>query len=262
MRLVSTASLLALIIAGAPAAAQDPPAPPASAPAAPASERDPEAIAALERMGAHLRTLTTFGVAGDITSEEVLQTGQSITYTGAIDLVAQRPNRLRANMDSSRKRRQYFYDGRTLTIWAPRQGFYTSVDAPGTIGEVLDVASERLNLVLPLSDMFELGVDPELTGRLTSAFFVGVEAVDDQKCEHYAFRQPGVDWEIWIREGEAPLPCMYRITSLEDPSRPDYIVRMSWDMSPVITDETFTFVAPEGADRIPVAMAGTRRAQQ
>src|SRR5688572_24040247 len=199
MRLVSTASLLALIIAGAPAAAQDPPAPPASAPAALASERDPEAIAALERMGAHLRTLTTFGVAGDITSEEVLQTGQSITYTGAIDLVAQRPNRLRANMDSSRKRRQYFYDGRTLTIWAPRQGFYTSVDAPGTIGEVLDVASERLNLVLPLADMFELGVDPELTGRLTSAFFVGVEAVDDQKCEHYAFRQPGVDWEIWIR---------------------------------------------------------------
>ena len=260
MRLVSTASMLALLCAGAPLAALTQPA--FAQTTAPAPERDPAAIAALERMGAHLRTLTTFGVAGDITSEEVLETGQSISYPGAIDMVVRRPDRLRANLDSSRKRRQYFYDGHTLTVYAPRQGFYTSVDAPPTIQGMLDVASERLNLVLPLSDMFELGVNPALTSRITSGFLVGIEAVDDQTCEHYAFRQPGIDWEIWIAEGDAPLPCMYRITSLEDPSRPDYIVRLTWTLAPVITDDTFTFVAPEGADRIPAAMARTQRAQQ
>jgi hypothetical protein len=265
MRLAATAIALVVVLSTAPAAAQTGGTPQPTAaqpPTAAAPLREPEAIAALERMGAHLRTLTSFAIAGDVTSEEVLETGQSISFTGAIDLVAQRPNRLRANLDSSRKRRQYFYDGRTLTIWAPRQGFYSTVEAPATIHEMLNTASDRLDLVLPLHDMFQFGVSPELTSRVTSGFFVGVEAVDDQKCEHYAFRQPDVDWEIWIREGEQPLPCMYRITNLADPSRPDYIVRLDWDTAPEITDETFTFVAPEGADRIPVALARTGRSPQ
>ena len=255
MRLVPTASILAIALAATTAAAQIPanratPTPPV-VPAAP--ERDPEAIAALERLGAHLRSVMTFGVSGDINTEEGLDTGQSIQYTGAIDLIAQRPGHLRANLDSSRKRRQYFYDGRTLTIWSPRQGFYATVPAPPTIHEMIETTSERLGLVVPFADLFELGVVPELTNRISAASLIGLEAVDDQKCLHYAFRQPNVDWEIWIREGDQPLPCMYRITDLRDPARPDYVARLTWDLAPVITAETFAFVPPEGAERIPVA---------
>ena len=259
MRLVSIASVLALLFVGGTASAQALPGQRAQSPAPSATPatpvRDPEAIAALERMGAYLRTVMTFGVSGDITTEEVLDTGQSIQYTGAIDIIAQRPGLMRANLDSSRKRRQYFYDGRTLTIWAPRQGYYATVAAPPTIHEMIELASDRLGLVVPFADMFELGINPELTSRITSAMFVGTEAVEDQKCLHYAFRQPNVDWEIWIREGEQPLPCMYRITDLRDPSRPDYQARLTWDLQPTITAETFVFVAPDGAERIPVATA-------
>ena len=260
MRLVSVASILAVAFIGSAAAAQALPGQrtqPTTAAPATAPVRDPEAIAALERMGAHLRSIMTFGVSGDITTEEVLETGQSVAYTGAIDLIAQRPGHLRANLDSSRKRRQYFYDGQNLTIWSPRQGFYTTIPAPATIKEMLDLASNRLNLVLPFADLFELGVNPELTSRITSAFFVGTEAVEDQRCLHYAFRQPDVDWEIWIRDGDQPLPCMYRITDLRDPARPDYVARLTWDLQPVITAETFTFVAPEGAESIPIATASS-----
>jgi hypothetical protein len=260
MRLIPTASLLALALTAATGAAQIPSGPPTAAPAPgastpAASARDPAAIAALERMGTYLRTLTTFAISGDLSTEEVLETGQTLQYNGSIELIAQRPGHLRANLDSSRKRRQYFYDGQNLTIWAPRQGYYATVPAPPTIGAMIETASERLGLVVPLADMFELGSDPVLTNRITSGFLVGTEAVDDQKCLHYAFRQPDVDWEIWIREGDQPLPCMYRITDLRDPSRPDYEVLLTWDLQPVITPETFVFVAPEGADRIPVATA-------
>ena len=269
MRLVSIASVLALLFVGGAASAQSLPGQrtqPAAQPSTPAAPvRDPEAIAALERMGAYLRTLQTFGVGGDIESEEVLDTGQTIQHTGTIDLIAQRPNRLRANLDSARKRRQYFFDGQTLTVWSPRQGYYATVAAPGTIIEMINLASERLDLVVPFADLFELGVDPQLIARITSGFLVGTEAIDDQRCVHYAFRQPNVDWEIWIREGDQPLPCKYRITSLEDPARPDYTVHLTWELQPQITAETFTFVAPDGADRIPLgipaATASTRGAR-
>jgi hypothetical protein len=254
MRLVPTAPAFAALLVMAGQAAAQPPGtnPPAHAPA-PAVQRDPEAIAALERMGDYLRSVMTFGISADVTSEEVLETGQTIQYTGAIDLIARRPAHLRVNVDSSRKRRQYFYDGHTLTIWAPRQGFYSTVNAPPSIKEMLQAANDRLGLVLPFADLFEFGVNPELTHRLTSATVIGVEAVEDQTCTHYAFRQPNVDWEIWIRTGDQPLTCMYRITDLRDPARPDYVARLTWDLHPTITPETFTFVAPAGADSIPVA---------
>jgi hypothetical protein len=254
MRLVPIApAFVALLVMAGQATGQPPNTGPSARAAAPAEQRDPEAIAALERMGGYLRSVMTFGINADITSEEVLETGQTIQYTGAIDLVAQRPGHLRANFDSTRKRRQYFYDGHTLTIWAPRQGFYATVAAPPSIKEMLQVANDRLNVVIPFADLFEFGVNPELTSRLTSATVIGVEAVEDQTCTHYAFRQPNVDWEIWIRTGEQPLVCMYRITDLRDPARPDYVARLTWDLNPTITPETFTFVAPPGAESIPVA---------
>src|SRR5688572_20565400 len=133
---VSTAPVLGLTLLLSSAALAQTPASAALQAAAPAATAhptlEPEAVAALERMGAYLRTLTTFGGEADVTSEEVLPSGQKIQYTGAIDLIATRPNRLRLNLDSTRKRRQYFYDGQTLTIWSPRQGYYTTIDAPPT----------------------------------------------------------------------------------------------------------------------------------
>jgi hypothetical protein len=221
--------------------------------AATGAERDAEAIAALEKMGAFLRTLTTFAVEGVGSTEESLSTGQKIQYPGTIDLLAIRPNRLRANVYSTRKRREYYYDGKTFTVFAPRQGFYAITEAPPTIKELLDKASDRLNIVLPMSDLFELGTDPALTARITSAFFVSTDVVGEQVCNHFAFRQPGVDWQIWIRDGAQPLPCKWVITGTDDPDQLDYELEFTWDLKPAVPADAFTFVPPSGVDRIALA---------
>jgi len=221
--------------------------------AAPAVVREPGAITALEKMGAYLRTLITFQVRGEGSTEEVYDTGQKIQLPGTIDLLVSRPNRLRANLNSTLKRREYFFDGNALTIFAPRQGYYAVVAAPGTVKEMLDKASERLHLVLPMVDLFDLGVDQQLTARITNAAFVSTDVIGDQVCNHYAFRQPGVDWQIWIRDGAQPLPCKWVITSTTDTAQPNHEMRLTWDLNPTVPPQAFTFVPPEGADRISIA---------
>jgi len=217
------------------------------------AEREPEAIAALEKMGGFLRTLTTFAVEGVGSTEEALTTGQKILHPGTIDLLATRPNRLRANVYSTRKRREFYYDGKTFTVFAPRQGFYATMEAPPTIKELLDKAQDRLGLVLPLSDLFELGIDPNLTARITSAFFVATDVVGDEVCNHYAFRQPGVDWQLWIRDGDQPLPCKWVITGTDASDPLDYEMEFTWDLAPEVPANAFSFVPPDGADRINLA---------
>jgi hypothetical protein len=81
------------------------PAVPASADTG-AAERDASAVAALERMGGYLRGLTTFQIRGQTSRDEVLDDGQSVEFDAVVDMIVQRPNRIRAEVTSDRKQPQ------------------------------------------------------------------------------------------------------------------------------------------------------------
>ena len=44
-------------------------------------------------------------------------------------LRVERPDHLRAEVESDRKAREYFYDGKTFTIYAPKVGYYAQIAA-------------------------------------------------------------------------------------------------------------------------------------
>ncbi|WP_182912007.1 DUF2092 domain-containing protein [Sphingomonas cavernae] len=228
--------------------AQTPPAQNAAPASAPA--REPEAIAALERMGASLRKLNSMALTADATTEEVLSTGQKIQYSGTVEIKARKPDRLRVSSKSDRKSRDFFYDGKTLTVFAPNLGYWGTVPAPATIREMVTQAHDKYDIEFPLADLFDLGQDPTLTARLTSAFKVGVEHIGGYPCQQYAMRQPGVDWQIWIREGAEALPCKMVITSTEDPAMPQYVALLKWNNAASVADSDFAFQPPEKARKI------------
>ena len=74
---------------------------------------------------------------------------------------------------------------------------------------------------------------------------MGKSMVGGVRCDHLAFRNPVVDWQIWIADGDKPLPHKYVLTTKDDPAQPEYIVLMSnWN------DALFNFSAPKGAKKI------------
>ena len=56
----------------------------------------------------------------ETTKDEVLDSGQKIQFDSTVDMQAQPRNRLRVDVNSDRKYRQYYYDGKTVTQYAPR----------------------------------------------------------------------------------------------------------------------------------------------
>ena len=83
--------------------------------------------------------------------------------------------------------------------------------------------------------------------------------IDGVRCDHIAFRNAEVDWQIWIQQGDKPVPRKFVITSKRMPGSPQFVSVMSnWQTAPVFTDATFSFVPPKGAQKIdflPVAPA-------
>ena len=224
---------------------------PASAKSAPAKPAiDPDAISALHKMGEFLRNQQNFSVQARMTTDDVLPSGQKVQYGGTVDLKVRRPDRMRMDIAGDRRNERMFYDGKTFTVFGERNGFYATFDAPGTLAELKDVLENKYAVDLPLADLFYWGTDADKTSSIQTATRVGAANVDGFVCDHFAFRQKDVDWEIWIEQGGRPLPRKLVITTTTEPSKPQHSAILNWDLGAKFDDTLFTFVPPANAHQI------------
>jgi hypothetical protein len=211
---------------------------------------DPAVMAALNRMGEFLREQQRMHVMAEMTTDEVLETGQKIQRTGLVDIKARRPDRLVAFIDSDRKTEKIIYDGKSLTIFEPKLGYYASTPAPPTLRETVDLAQERYGYDFPLADLFTWGTDRSPAAKVLSATNVGVSVIKGTPCDHYAFHQADVDWELWIERGPRPVPCKQVITTITERTQPQHVSVMQWDLAPKLDDQMFTFKPPANTHQI------------
>lgn len=220
--------------------------------AAPAATLDPAAKAALDRMGAYLRTLKSFSVKSYSSTEDVLDNGQKIMTGNQIRYVVQSPNNLFAELSADGDRhRFYYFDGTTFTVRGGDNNYYASAPFTGSNVQMLDKVAEKYGVELPLQDLFRWGNPGQETGRPTAGMRVGSAKVGDWETDHYAFRQQGVDFQIWIEKGDKPLPRKIVITSLDDPAQPEYIAVLDWNLTPEIAAGQFTYTPGPDSHKIP-----------
>lgn len=225
---------------------------PAPAPAAPAgaadSDIDPDAIEALRRMSAYLGTQTSFELKSSGAFDLVLDDGQRLQFGDNATFKVRRPNGFVIERVGDYKDRRFTYDGKQLTVSSPRTAYYAQVEAPPTIRETLALAADRYGIELPLTDLFRWS-EPG-GGRaddIQEALYVGPALIDGTPTDHYAFREAEVDWQIWIAQGDSPVPRKIVITDRTDPSSPQYTATLSWNFRPAFDAQTFAFQAPAGA---------------
>lgn len=214
---------------------------------------EPEAMAALKRMGAYLRTLKAFQVDAVTSDEKVLDDGQKILTEGTSRILAQMPSRLYAEVANARHERTYVYDGKSFTLFAKRLNYYATIPAPSTIGQLADKLDAEYDFSVPLEDLFRWGGANWTPEGITGAMDVGPSPVLGTTCEQYAFRQEDVDWQIWIQQGEFALPRRIVITTKTDEARPQHTATFVWNLAPSFDDTTFQFVPPDGAGKAVLA---------
>jgi hypothetical protein len=213
---------------------------------------DPGSMDALNKMGVYLRTLKSFQVIANITTDDVLDDGQTIQFSSKADLVAARPDRFRVEVTDDDGHRFFFYDGKNFTIYGQVVNYYATVPAPPTIAQLSDDLSDKYGIELPLTDLFQWGTTDAIH-RIKGAIDIGPSTVNGVTCEHYAFREKDIDWQIWIELGDFPLPLKLAIRTLTDDAKPQYTETLTWNLAPSYSDDAFTFVPPTGVARVPLA---------
>ena len=184
----------------------------------------------------------------------MLDDGQKVEFDGIVDMIVVRPNHLRAEVTSDKQQRFYFSGGGSFTVWARRVNYYATIPAPPTLRELADMLADKYDLELPLVDLFYWG-DRRSTDAITGALDLGASQVDGVTCEHYVFRQEGLDWQVWIQQGDFPLPRKLVVTTTTDAARPQFTSVMTWNLAPSYNDAAFTFEPPKDAKRITLGQA-------
>ncbi len=231
---------------------------PATTVAPAANDVDPASIQALKDMGAYLLTLKRFRVSTDVTGERVLADGQKLQHTATAALDVNRPNKLHARLLSARNERELIYDGKTFTFYAPAQKVYSTVEYVDTVGGLIDRLEEKYAMQVPLRDLFVFGTPAASFDKIESAMNAGQDFIDDDLCDHYAFRQDMIDWQIWITVGSKPLPRKIVITNRADEARPQSVTFIDWNLKPTFTDSVFKFMPPKGVSKIEMVPRKTK----
>ncbi|PVX83096.1 DUF2092 domain-containing protein [Paraburkholderia unamae] len=219
---------------------------------------DAQATDALDAMGAYLRTLHQFEVSADTSTDVVLDNGQNAALLRHTVLKVKRPDRMRAEVTGNGNVRGLVYDGRHFTIFNQKKGYYTRNDAPPTLDGLVRELANTWHIEAPLADLFYWGNGKDDNAAITSAQVLGVEKVDTRWCTHYAYQQPGADWELWIEQGKRPLPCHMVITDTTQPTRPRHEVTYHWNLAPAFGASTFVFHPQAGAKQIELKPAAAR----
>ncbi len=94
------------------------------------------------------------------------------------------------------------------------------------------------------------------------AIDVGLSQIEGTTCEHYALRQPGLDWQVWIQNGNYPLPRKLIITTLTDDARPQYQSVITWNLAPSYDEAAFTFTPPRDAHKVVFAQVVPKARQR
>lgn len=242
-RSAALASLL--ILAAAAAGAQD-------GKGAPAIE--PEAVATVKRMSDFLKTLPAYRVQAETTTDEVLVAGPKIQYGGTIEATVRMPDRLRVSaVREDKEEQQFFYDGKTLTVWLKERTSWAQTPVPATVGEMIALVRTKYGIALPLDDLIRDALRGELLKDVTAGIVIGSGQIAGVECDHLGFHEEAIDWQIWIEKGPRPLPRKLVITTLGEPSQPQHTEVLTWDLSPKTDEAHFTFTPPAGAQRIVIA---------
>jgi hypothetical protein len=247
----------------APAAAPAKPVPAAkaakSAAKKPAVEKfklilEPRAMDLLKATSAKLAAAKTMAFTAVVGYEYPSKLGPPIVYSTRYDVTMQRPDKLRILIPGDGPASEFYYDGKTMTAYAPVENLAAVADAPPTIDAALDAAYKNAAIFFPFEDLLVADPYAAMTNGAILAFYIGPSAViGGTKTDMVAWANNDVFLQIWIGADDK-LPRRIRAMYSGDPLALRHeVVFSNWQLDPAVAPDTFASAKAQSAGRMAFA---------
>jgi len=190
------------------------------------------------------------------TSYDAVQpNGYKVEWNELRTVTLKRPDRLRVESERSDGARSLvLFDGKQITTFDESGNVYAQAQHPGTVDQAVYYFVHDLGMRLPLAIMLLDRLPAELQQRVQSVEYVEKTATLGVPADHIAAKTPTVDFQVWIAEGDQPLPMRVVLTYRNAPGQPQFRAQFSdWKLGINSSDNVFAFTPPAGAKKIPFA---------
>ena len=245
------------------AGAQNAPAQPPAAQAAPAPVLEPHAVEILKAAGATLAAAKTMQFTAISTYERAATNGQPLYYSLVHNVTVEKPDKMRVITPGDGTPDEFYYDGKTMMAYVPGAELVAVSKAPPTLDELIDHAWDKAAIYFPFQDIIASDPFAELSNTLKSAFYVGRSiAVGGVATDMVAIAGDDVAAELWIGV-EDHLPRLVRVVYANEPARAHYSTAFSdWKLNEPVPADAFASEKAAKATRIEFAPPGDVQAPE
>ena len=255
-RMVGSALCAAFLLTAAGHVYSQEASPGKKAPAAAAeSESQKQARAILMRMAEFLGHAPSFSVSVNGAYDSVQKSGQKIEWGENRKVTLSRPDRLRVEAERSDGGKTLAaFDGKQIVLIDTVNNVYATTPQEGGVDETIVHFVRDLGMRMPLAMLLVSGLPKEFENRVRSVDYVEKTNILGKPSHHLAARTDAVDFQVWVADGDQPLPLRIVLTYRKAAGQPQYWAQFSdWNLAPAINDTTFTLAAPAGAQKVAFA---------
>lgn len=195
-----------------------------------------------------------------VSSYDVVQeTGQKIEFNEIRQIVLTRPDNLRIELQMSNGAQDLIlFDGDNINISDTDLGVYASAPQPGHVDDAVLYFVRDLGMRLPLSLLLTTRMPQELSRRVKTVDYVEYTEIMGPGAHHIAARTSDLDFQVWIADGDEPLPLRIVLTYTTEPGLPQFQAQfIDWDTGFQAPAGSFNFEPPADATRIIFAVQGS-----
>ena len=222
------------------------------------SESQQLAAELLSGMAKYLAGLPGFQMQLVASYDVVQESGQKIEFNEIRAITVARPNLLRVEQQMSDGAADLLvFDGQQISVFDSQLGVYAQAPQPGSVDEAVVYFVRDLGMRLPLAAMLSTRLPEELSKRMKSVDYVEYTTILGTGAHHIAARGNTVDMQVWIADGERPLPLRIVLTYKTEPGQPQFRAQfLAWDEKSQAPADSFKFSPPAGAQKIIFAVQG------
>jgi hypothetical protein len=189
----------------------------------------------------------------------VQDSGQKYEFGETRTIVLRRPDHLR--MDTTKRdgaKSGMVFNGKDITAFDMTENVYATVAKPGSVDDAIVYFINDLDMRMPLAEFFSSTLVKTLPDRVLAADYVEQATIAGVPCDHLGLRGERADIQVWVAQGDRPLPQRVIITYARAEGQPQFRAQFrEWNLSPNAPDSLFAFTPPNGATKI--AFAPQRR---
>jgi hypothetical protein len=216
-----------------------------------AQRQDSVAFYLLDKMSYVISDLNSFSLDIATTYDVEIEELGLVKNSNRHRIKVKGPYKMNLISEGDKGHKGFWFSDSLLHYYSFDTNNYGSIDAPGTIMNMIKLVHEKYGVEMPGADFWYPGLTDDLITDFPNIYYLGVTEVNEKNCFHIIASSEDLSVQIWLSDDLYFLPKKMVVTYLSEKHAPQYeAIYSNWKLNEPFPEAIFDFVTPPRSNKI------------